>query len=76
MQAALGLSQIEKLNKRVKILKNHYKFYKKNLIQNKNFKLIGFNLKKGELPLWTDVYCAKRNQLFQFYHLSTPIAML
>ena len=64
LQAALGLSQIEKLNKRVKILKNHYKFYKKNLIQNKKLRLIGFDLKNGELPLWTDVYSSNRNKLF------------
>ena len=66
LQAALGLSQLDNIKKRASILKNHYKFYKKNLIENKNFKLIGFNLKKGELPLWTDVYCNKRNQLFHF----------
>ena len=66
LQAALGLSQLKTLKKRISILKNHYKFYKKNLIENKKFKLINFNLHKGELPLWTDVYCTKRKQLFNF----------
>ncbi len=66
LQAALGLDQLKKLKDRINILKNHYKFYKKNLIKNKKFKLIGFDLKNGELPLWTDVYCTKRNQLFNF----------
>jgi perosamine synthetase len=66
LQAVLGLSQLKTLKKRINTLKNHYKFYKKNLIQNKNFKIIGFNLNKGELPLWTDVYSSKRNQLFHY----------
>ena len=63
---ALGLSQLDKIKKRLSILKNNYRFYKKHLKQNKNFKLIGFNLQKGELPLWNDIYCTKRNQLFNF----------
>ena len=66
LQSVLGLSQLKTLSKRINILKENYKFYKKNLIQNKKFKLIGFDLKKGELPLWTDAYCSKRNMLFNF----------
>ena len=66
LQAALGLAQLKKIRERINILKRHYKFYKENLIESKKFKLIGFDLKKGELPLWTDVYSAKRNQLFNF----------
>jgi perosamine synthetase len=66
LQAALGLSQIKTINKRINVLKNNYKFYKKNLIESKNFKLIGFNLKNGELPLWTDAYSPKRNKLFKY----------
>mgnify|MGYP001156784736 CR=1 FL=1 len=66
LQAALGLDQLRTINQRVNRLKNHYKFYKKNLIQNKKFKLIGFDLKNGELPLWTDVYSSKRNKLFKY----------
>ena len=34
--------------------------------QNTNFKIIDFNLKKGEVPLWTDIYCKKRNSLLNF----------
>ena len=41
-------------------------FYRNNLRQNKNIKLFGFDLKNGELPLWTDIYCLKRNKLFHF----------
>jgi perosamine synthetase len=70
IQATLGLSQLDSIAKRVKILKNHYLFYKKNIKENKNFKIIKFDLEKGEVPLWTDVICSKRNQLFKFLALN------
>jgi|TARA_B100001964_G_scaffold240488_2_gene310446 perosamine synthetase len=66
LQAVLGLTQLKTLNRRIKILKDIYRFYEKRLTQTKKFKLIGFNLKKGELPLWTDVYSSKRNKLFEY----------
>ena len=66
MQGALGLSQLTDLGSRIKILKNHYSLYKKYLINNKYFRLIGFNTRLGELPLWTDVYCSDRNKLFKY----------
>ena len=66
LQAAVGLVQLKKLHNRMISLKNNYKFYKKNLNQNKNFNLLGFELNKGELPLWTDVCCSNRNKLFKF----------
>jgi len=66
LQAVLSLDQLRTINRRIAILKSHYRFYKKNLIQNKKFKLINFDLKKGELPLWTDVYSLKRNKLFKY----------
>jgi len=66
LQAVLGLTQLNEIKKRKRILINHYAIYKKNLIQNKNFKLIGFDIKNGEVPLWIDVYCAKRNKLYNF----------
>ena len=66
LQSALGLAQLRKLNNRINILKNNYKFYEKNLKQNKNIRLFDFDLKNGELPLWIDAYCLKRNKLFNF----------
>ena len=66
LQAVLGLDQLRTINQRTATLKSHYLFYKKNLIQNKKFKLINFSLKKGELPLWTDVYSVRRNKLFKY----------
>ncbi len=66
LQASLGLSQLDSIEKRVKTLKSHYQFYKKNIKENKNFKIIKFDFKKGELPLWTDVICSNRNKLFEY----------
>ena len=66
LQASLGLSQLDSITKRVKTLKNHYRFYKKNIKENKNFRIIKFDLKNGELPLWTDVVCSNRHKLFTF----------
>ena len=66
LQGALGLSQLSNLKKRIKILRENYLIYEKNLNQNDNFRLIGFRIKKGEVPLWTDAYCKKRNALFKY----------
>ena len=66
LQAALGLSQMKSLNWRIKKLKAIHKFYLKHINQNKNFRIIKFNIKEGELPLWTDVWCNKRNELYNY----------
>ena len=66
MQAALGLSQLKKFNIRKKKLILIYKNYKNNLIQNKNIKMFNFDYKEGELPLWIDIFCLKRNLLFNY----------
>jgi perosamine synthetase len=66
LQSALGLSQLSNIKWRKKKLIENYKFYRKNLKESSNFKIFKFNLKKGELPLWTDTYCEKRNKLHNF----------
>lgn len=66
LQSALGLSQLKNFKKRKEKLISIYKFYKKNIIENSKFKIFKFDYKNGELPLWTDVYCAERDKLLQF----------
>jgi len=66
LQAALGLVQMKTLNNRIKKLKYFNNFYKKNLIQNKNFKLFNFDISRGEIPLWSDVYCIKTAKLLNY----------
>jgi perosamine synthetase len=66
LQASLGVAQLETIKLRIKTLRNNHLFYKKNIKKNKNIKLFNFDLKSGELPLWTDILCSKRNKLFKF----------
>ena len=66
LQSGLGLSQIKSFKKRKERLLNIFKYYKKNLIERKNFKIIGFDIKSGELPLWTDVYCTRAKSLYNY----------
>lgn len=66
LQASLGISQLKSLKKRMKKLIQINNFYKKNLIQNDKFKIIQFNLEKGELPLWTDIYSEKSYDLYNY----------
>ena len=66
LQASLGVAQLETIKLRIKTLRNNHLFYKKNIKKNKNLKLFNFDLKSGELPLWTDILCSKRNKLFKF----------
>ena len=64
LQAAIGISQLKTFEKRKKKLISIYKFYKKNINENHEFKIFSFD--KGEIPLWTDAYCAKRDKLIKF----------
>ena len=66
LQSSLALSQMKNFNWRMKKLKNIHQYYLKNINQNKYFKIIKFNIKNGELPLWTDVWCLNRNKLFNY----------
>jgi perosamine synthetase len=61
--SSIGIAQLDKLKKRKKSLIKNYLIYKKNLPSTKTFKLFEFDLKKGELPLWTDAYALNRDKL-------------
>ena len=66
INASLGLSQLYTLEKRKKKLKQIYKYYQKNIIQHEDCRVINFNLKKGELPLWTEVFSRKKRDIITF----------
>ena len=66
LQSALGISQLKTIKYRKKKLIENYLFYKKNLIQNKKIRLFKFDIQNGEVPLWTDLYCSKRDQLHNY----------
>jgi len=66
LQAAVGLSQLKSLKWRIKKLKENYNYYRNNITSNKEFSLFNFEIKRGELPLWTDVYCSNRSAINKF----------
>ena len=66
LQAALGISQLKTIKKRVNILKYNYLFYQKNLSNKKDIKMLNFDLKKGELPLWVDIKIKNRVRFYDF----------
>ena len=66
ISAGLALSQLEKVNSRKKNLIKNYLNYKKKLKDLKQIKILDFDIKKNELPLWTDVVCQKRDKLFNY----------
>tara|TARA_B100000575_G_C23130268_1_gene655548 strand:- start:687 stop:1790 length:1104 start_codon:yes stop_codon:yes gene_type:complete len=73
LQSSLGISQLNNIKWRIKKLKNIHQFYLKNIDQNSEFRIIDFDFDKGELPLWTDVYCEKRDKLFNFLKIRNII---
>lgn len=66
IQSALGISQLNSINWRKKRLIENHNLYKKHIIENKKIKIIDFDIKNGEIPLWTDIYCEQRNKLHNF----------
>ena len=66
LQAAMGLAQLLNIKQRISKLKANNEIYRKELKSIKNIKILDFNLSKGEVPLWTDVYCKNRDQLILF----------
>jgi len=63
--SAIGLAQLRLLKKRKKILTNIYKIYRDNLNTSDHFRIFNFDLNKGELPLWTDVYSNNRDYIIK-----------
>ena len=66
IQSALGISQLNSINWRKNKLIKNYKLYKKYVLENSNLKIFNFNISNGEVPLWVDIYCKKRNKLHKF----------
>ena len=66
IQSALGISQLSSIGWRKRKLIQTHNLYKKYINENNNLKIFNFNILDGEVPLWTDVYCKKRNQLHKF----------
>jgi perosamine synthetase len=67
LQAAMGIAQISSINKRATKQIKIYHFYKKKLKDVKEIKILNFDTKNGEVPLWIDAYAfKKRDKLIDF----------
>jgi len=66
IQSAVGLAQMFQINKRIRRLKRNYFLYKNLLKKIKQVKVFHFNILEGEIPLWTDITCLRRNKLKEF----------
>ena len=67
LQAAMGLAQISTIQKRISKAKKINKLYRNELKSVKQIKLLKFNIKDGEVPLWSDAYCLhSRDKLIDF----------
>lgn len=65
ISAGLALSQLKYIFKRRDKLIKNYKLYKLKL-DSKKIKILNFDIKNNELPLWTDVICENRDKLYNF----------
>ena len=63
LQAALLLSQLENLEKRIQHLNNTYLEYEMNIKKDQIGKLLQFNIEAGEFPLWPEFKTPRRFEL-------------
>jgi dTDP-4-amino-4,6-dideoxygalactose transaminase len=61
--ASIGLSQINKIEHKIKSLKNIYNLYKKGLKNLNYVQMINVDVENGELPLWIEVSCNEKDKL-------------
>ena len=66
IQAAFGLKQFDRLEERMTHLKEIYSLYERNIKNIPFLKFIPINMAQGEMPLYTEVLCKKREQLINF----------
>ena len=66
LQASIALHQLKDISKRKKLLIDVYKTYKKNLINNSNFKLIEEDINTGQIPLYVEALAKNRYSLQKY----------
>ena len=70
LQAAVGLGQLGYLKPRLDRMRDIYQLYLKRLDGVKGISLLRFNIKKGEVPQWTDILADKRDALDKYLKLN------
>lgn len=63
LQAAIGLAQLRVLDERLERQRRTYGIYAKALAGSPGIRLPGFDLARGETPLWTDAVVDRRDDL-------------
>jgi len=63
LQAAIGLAQLRVLDERLERQRRIYAIYAKQLAGVPGIRLPGFDLSRGETPLWTDAVVERRDDL-------------
>ena len=66
LQAAVGLGQLAYIKQRMEKTKRIYELYSEGLQNTKGITVFNFNVKEGELPLWTDAIVEKRDELDKY----------
>lgn len=66
LQAALGIGQLDYLNKRLSRIKRTYQIYKENLKDIQEIQILDFDIKSGEVPQWIDALCERRDKLDKY----------
>lgn len=63
LQAAIGLAQLRVLDQRLQRQRRIYTIYAQELAELPGIRLPGFDLARGETPLWTDAVVDRRDDL-------------
>lgn len=63
--ASIGVSQINKIDLKMKAINNLYDYYMENLKDCDFLEILQVDRKKGEFPLWTQAICKNRGSLIQ-----------
>jgi len=66
LQAAVGLGQLEKLNARLKRIRQTYRIYHHELAGVKGIRVLPFKIDSGEQPQWIDALAERRDELDVF----------
>ena len=64
MQAAVGLGQLNHLERRLKRMRTIYRGYERGLRDRRGISVLPFCIEAGEVPQWTDVLIDRRDELF------------
>jgi perosamine synthetase len=66
VQAAIGLAQLKRVDRRLERMRRSYRLYKEALSNLDELTLLGFDLDVGEVPQWIDALCPRRDELLNF----------